>query len=761
MTRRSLREMTALCIAAVALAAAGLGAGVPRAVAASTSAQVGWTTHGPSSGGSDPAVAVAPSSPNTVYAAVQDCAPATPLGPVFKSTDGGSSWMPASAGLPVSCTGPPIYSLAVSPADAGTVYAGAYGGVFVTRNGGASWALATDGLPPTFGEVTLAIDPTSPATIYAGTSSGVFKTSDGAATWMAASAGLPSKASVSALAVDPNFPSTVYAAVASSAYPVYRSADGGATWRSTALTGTAYGYPELVNTLAVGADGTVYAGGKYGSYLPTVERSSDGGASWTRSFPTGPNGAGEVYSLAVSPNSAATVYAGVLDGLYLTTDGGRSWSEADSGMRVCWTVTCSYFQVESIAITPSSPSRVYAATCCSSFASNGQAVGGVYETTDAAASWQPLLQGMPSDTQISALAVVPGDPNAVWAAQAPQGFHDAFSFTVFKSTAGGDMWMPAGNVNGIPPNDWVNAVAVDPANSDVAYAGTEPNGLYQTTDGGSTWTRLDTETGTGLSGFECFALVIDPAQPQTVYAGGVGQDSTTGLYMPSMLKSTDGGRSWTALTGAFGNLRVVALAIDPDIPSTLYAGTADTGVYKSTDGGQTWLASGAGMTSTHVNALAVDPSNPATLFAATTAASSSVPGSLWKSINGGQIWLPTLESAPQVTSVVVDPADDLNVYAAAPGADGVDASSDGGLSWAPLNNGLTNHTVNVLAISPNGGVLYAGTSGSGVWEYALGTGAPAPGVPEAPVTPLLAVAALGAVAGFTRRRCRTPSPPAR
>ena len=87
-------------------------------------------------------------------------------------------------------------------------------------------------------------------------------------------------------------------------------------------------------------------------------------------------------------------------------------------------------------------------------------------------------------------------------------------------------------------------------------------------------------TPIGPDGANLVALVVDPLSPLTVFAGSWGS---------GVLKTTDGGASWSASNGSLTTVNVTALAIDPSMPSTLYAGT-DVGVFKSTDGGQGWSA---------------------------------------------------------------------------------------------------------------------------------------------------------------------------
>jgi len=180
------------------------------------------------------AVALSPSSPSTIYAANGFRRKG-----VFKSTDGGASWVTVNSGL----TDADVRVLAVHPNDSAVVYRGDYSvGIARTTDGGARWDLVNG----TRGIVAIAINPSSTSTVYAGvgaqvyeflTTGGLLKTTDGGATWAAAENGLTSRRVLS-LAVDQRSPSVLYAGTAPSTFPspgiysgVFKSEDGGQTWR--------------------------------------------------------------------------------------------------------------------------------------------------------------------------------------------------------------------------------------------------------------------------------------------------------------------------------------------------------------------------------------------------------------------------------------------------------------------------------------------------------------------------------------------------
>jgi len=165
-----------------------------------------WTSHGPGVP-TIYALAIDPESPATLYAG-------TSTG-VFKSTDGATTWQPATTGMPEYIY---VNALAIDPTRAATLYAGTdsggFGtdaGVFKSTDGATTWQPATTGMPEYTYVKALAIDPTRAATLYAGTDSGVFKSRDGATTWQALNTGLPDYGRVGALAIHPATPTTLYA----------------------------------------------------------------------------------------------------------------------------------------------------------------------------------------------------------------------------------------------------------------------------------------------------------------------------------------------------------------------------------------------------------------------------------------------------------------------------------------------------------------------------------------------------------------------
>ena len=300
-------------------------------------------------------------------------------------------------------------------------------------------------------------------------------------------------------------------------------------------------------------------------------------------------------------------------------------------------------------------------------------------------AWSPSHG--PEGGAVAALAVDPINPQVVYAGTRSSG--------VFASEDGGGSWKAIWK----PPNDGygneVAAVAVDPRTPTTVFIGLVGGGVYKTTNGGVSWRR--TRLRASLIG----SLAIDPQTPTTVYAGS--SDSA------NVFKSTNGGQSWIDVSppseGSTHDERVEALAIDPQSPKTIYvvAVTDSFGpgrVFKSTNGGATWARSGSGLDD--VLTLTIDPTTTNVLYAGTDffgGPRAATEGGVHKSMDGGRTWASKGLTRRSVDAIAIDPQNPQVVYAATPGA-GILKSTNGGSSWQAVNGGLAEHGVGVLAIDP-------------------------------------------------------------
>jgi cysteine-rich repeat protein len=289
---------------------------------------------------------------------------------------------------------------------------------------------------------------------------------------------------------------------------------------------------------------------------------------------------------------------------------------------------------------------------------------------------------------------------------------------------------PPGAAIGVGP---ISALAVDPHTPTTLYASTECSGVLKSLDGGDTWTAKTSGLGEPVPGVG--ALAIDPVTPTTVYAG-----TTAGVF-----KSTDGGDTWSVANSGLGEPApgVGALAIDPVTPTTVYAGT-EAGVFKSTDGGNTWGA--PSLTRISVVELDIDPTVPTTLYAVAT---QDQRRGVHKSTDGGSSWV-LVYTSREISSVAVDPSTPGTLYlggshfSEAGRSVAVVKSTDGAETWFPVITTGSPIRVYALVIDPTSlDKLYAGTHYRGVskstdggetWER-TGLDQPAHGLVIAPSAP--------------------------
>src|SRR5689334_5752234 len=228
--------------------------------------------------------------------------------------------------------------------------------------------------------------------------------------------------------------------------------------------------------------------------------------------------------------------------------------------------------------------------------------GGVWKTDDFGRTWKPIFDDQPTGS-IGAIALAPSDPNTIYvgSGEGLQRPDLSVGDGMYKSTDGGKTWRHLGLRDG----QQIPAILVDPRNPNrlfVAVLGHPygPNaerGVFRSTDGGGSWQKVlykDERTG-------AIDLAFDPRNPQTVYAvlwqaregpweNGAFSGPNSGLF-----KSTDGGNTWSQLTGGLPSfaqgLGRIGIAIAPSDPSRMYALVAAReggGLYRSDDAGTSW-----------------------------------------------------------------------------------------------------------------------------------------------------------------------------
>jgi len=467
--------------------------------------------------------------------------------------------------------------------------------------------------------------------------------------------------------------------------------------------------------IAVDAQGAAYVTGRTLSADFPV-------ASPLQASPAAPDTA-EVFITKINPTGSAIVYSTYLGGD--GNDTGTSIAVDAAGNAYI----CGYTDSTNFPTTAAAPQRTRAGLVDSFVAKLNPAGSSLIYST---------LLGGNSVTQAAAIAVDAGGAAYV----AGQGDSTDFpslnlanvrrGSSLYRSANAGADWIAFGN--GMPAVQ-INALAADPKNPALVYAGGQW-GFYKSVDGGATWTQTasfaaavsdifidpvntgtlyvlfqaaiafkSTDAGNSFAPFNrppglfsLLAFAIDPKSPSTLYAGGVNGAS----------KSVDGGMTWQAINNGLMPPGVpppvvLRILVDPTQTATLYITTAtniSNGIFKSTNGGASWAAANTGLENalTLPRNLTFNPQNAAILYA------SSGRG-VYKSVNGAQSWTainngltPAGQSNPVAVNVVaVDPAMTQVLYAGTLGF-GVFKSVDGGANWAPANNGLNNQNVSALLV---------------------------------------------------------------
>lgn len=307
--------------------------------------------------------------------------------------------------------------------------------------------------------------------------------------------------------------------------------------------------------------------------------------------------------------------------------------------------------VESFAFDPHNANVVYLLTH-----------GGVVKTIDGGGHWKVI----PATAWAGGYQTLAADPRH------PGTLYAGTGLGVFKTVDSGRTWRRSSRgmvVRHFPDRNigWVTALAVDPANANVVYAGSDR--ITKSPDGGRSWKTVfqpgRTRTPDSIS---VSALAIARTSPESIYA--LHADARTGTT--SIYRSRDAGATWHMSTSVPGILHgfVTDLAIDPRDPATAYAAIGGT-VLKTTDAGNSWLKIGHGLPvagglarpGCHchggVTTLAVDPHRPRTLYAGTSQ------WGIYTTTNGGHSWRRVAARGLYYMTVVgIDPARPTTVYGA-------------------------------------------------------------------------------------------------
>jgi photosystem II stability/assembly factor-like uncharacterized protein len=348
----------------------------------------------------------------------------------------------------------------------------------------------------------------------------------------------------------------------------------------------------------------------------------------------GPFRGGRTVAITGVPHQPSVFYmAAVNGGIWKTTDFGNTWTPIFDGQPTG--------SIGALAIAWSDPKIIYAGSGEGLQRPDLSTGDGIYKSTDAGKTWQHL--GLRDAQQITAILVDPKDPNRVFVAAEGHPYGPNTERGVFRSTDGGHSWT---KVLYKAENTGAADLVFDPTNSQIIYADlwaarvapwelrsgesfTRPgSGLYKSTDGGTTWRQLKNGLPSSEDGsLGRMSIAVSPSQPSRIYL------SVEAKKNPGVYRSDDSGESWKHVNS---DTRIggrgpgsLGIAVSPDNPDLIYV--TNTTTWKSTDGGKTFVGFKGAPGGDDYQRLWISPENPSII--ALTADQGAV-----ISVNRGETW---------------------------------------------------------------------------------------------------------------------------
>ncbi len=576
-----------------------------------------------------------------------------------------------------------IQSIAYDPQDAGTLYVGCdVGGFYFSSDNGRSYEIRNNGLRDDFVE-SIAVHPRDSRIILLGTEGGIFRTADRGMSWQWMRDGFPPierysfSAPIGAVCFDPQDPRVAYAGVgrprqsSEGRGAIYCSDDTGRTWRNVSE-----------------------------GQLPSDAVVSD---------------------IELKPGDSRVILAATNGGVFRSEDAGKTWQPSNEGLP--------HPYVEELAFAPSSPGVVYVSIHTTA-RNDEEWNGGVCRSEDAGRTWRPANgagmpkavgrsdQPSPMTSGIKEIAVDPRNADVAYA-----GSTAWVTDGVYRTADAGGTWeRVATRGSGIVDYGWitqwgtnVTCIALSPADPDRVAVGTSGH-LFATEDAGRTWQQRYCKqlpdgrfTGTGLEVTCLNGVIPDPVRPHRLYF----------CYMDiGLLISEDDGRTFRRSSeGMEHGGNCTAVAVDPEAPTTIWAGTGEWGsnvglICRSDDDGATWRVVGrpdSGLPNGQNRRIILDLRSP---VGRRRLIATSRGNGLYESKDGGESWrcingnVPA-DVADDPEGLLMDPADPLRLVAAFGGmpqaGGGIYESRDGGAAWTRTSDELP--FADIVSLSAHPGAL--------------------------------------------------------
>lgn len=636
----------------------------------------------------------------------------TASGGVFKTTDGGSNWLPIFDDQEILSIG----DIEISENNTETIWVGTGE---VNAGGG---SLAYDG-------------------------NGVFKSTNGGITWQ--SKGLPNVGSISKIGIDPDNDDAIFVSAMGPLFRndtnrgVYKSVDGGDTWEQKLFVSDSTGIIDMAIHPTNGD--IIYAASwerirrpqyrHYGGETSRLYRSLDGGDTWiemTNGLPSLPSEKGRI-SIAISQSNPEVLYSryadatGNIQGVYKTVDGGDVWTEVNgSGLQNVGF----HWWFRGVVIDPDDENIIYNVDF------------NVQKSTDGGANWSPAFPGAHVDQHALAFnrmvpgAVVLGNDGGVYYSA-----DDGASYLKDVSL----------------PITQFYRVHVDAQNDAKVYGGAQDNNTIRTTTG-------SVDDWTAIYGGDGFQSLVDPTNTAVIYAlsqrGNLGKSINNGanfsgatngisgsdrknwdtpivmdpfdsqiLYYGAnrLYKTTNAAGNWTAISpdltngSGGGNLTfgtIISISVSPINTDTIYVGTDDGNVWITNNGGGNWTNVSASLPNRWVTKVLASRSDLNTVYATFSGYRYGEDnGHVYKSDDNGSNWTDISTGLPDIP--VNDILEDVygNLFL---GTDiGVLASPDQGANWSVLGENLPSVVVTDMHIHEASEYLYIGTYGRSMYKLDL------------------------------------------
>lgn len=525
---------------------------------------------------------------------------------ILKSTDGGTTWSQTSLSWEFSDI-TAVQRIVINPLNTNTLFAATSEGTYKSTDAGETWSLSHSVVMA----MDVAMNPNDTTILYVacgnGNSSpnpGLYKTTDAGTTWTKLTSGLPSaNFGRTAISISPSNPSIVYAGITNAStfgvIGLYKTTNDGASWTNVSTynyVGTQGWYNNVVAVHPLNPD-TVYCNGLY------ISRTTNGGPNLSH---VSSSAHADHHALAFDPTNPSIIYFGTDGGVYKTLNGSASFIDCNNGF-----VTTQFY--------PGFANSLYDST----IALGGLQDNGVLKYSGSL-SWTMVDGG-----DGGWCAIDPTNHNIM--------YDEYIYLTISKSTNGGLTFLSANA--GLPSNssnaNFIAPFVMSPSNPNILYAGAK--NVFKTTNAAASW--FAPNGGANLNGTKIACIGVSYTSPDTLLAAtGSGALGENPLFQ--VFRSTNGGQSWTNVTGNLPNRYPTDIEFDPTDSRNVYmtySGYGTGHVFKSSDGGQNWINITGNLPDIPHQSITLDPEEPSQLYVGTDLGvfRTTINDTTWEDFNDG------------------------------------------------------------------------------------------------------------------------------